>query len=150
MARWRASLIPAKPLRLAVRRERDAGLLARARILELDDPRRERGAADFRVFDRERARDFVARERLADLVELDLCDLVSPLSRRILFTVRAATSSARPAYRPVFLALSLMCSYCRSRFGLAPRGMRLLPYLSVPFHLSLMVARHPLKLISLL
>jgi hypothetical protein len=150
MARWRASLIPAKPRRLDVRREREAGLLARARILELDDLVRERGAGDFRVFDRERARDFVARERLADLVELDLCDLVSPLSRRILFTVLAATSSARRPYRPVFLALSLMCSYCRSRFGLAPRGMRLLPYLSIPFHLILVLPGHPLNLIPLL
>jgi hypothetical protein len=37
-------------------------------------------------------RDFVER----DLLELDRFDFVSPFSLRILFTVRAATSSARP------------------------------------------------------
>jgi hypothetical protein len=37
------------------------------------------------------ARDFAGR----DLLELDRFDLVSPFSRRILFTVLAATSSAR-------------------------------------------------------
>ena len=78
-------------------------------------------------------RGFVARERL-ELDRLavfffppDRCDLVSPFSRRILFTVRAATSSARPPYRPDFFALCLMCLYWRSRFGLAPRGMPFLP-----------------------
>jgi hypothetical protein len=40
---------------------------------------------------------FVDRERLAvDRPFLDRWDLVSPFSRRILLTVRAATSSARP------------------------------------------------------
>jgi len=52
-------------------------------------------------------RDFAARDEL----ELDRFDLVSPFSRRILFTVRAATSSARPPYRPDFFALCLMCWY---------------------------------------
>jgi len=57
---------------------------------------------DLRARVRDRAeRNFVAR----DLVELALVvdffgperwDFVSPFSRRILFTVRAATSSARP------------------------------------------------------
>jgi hypothetical protein len=74
------------------------------------------------------ARGFVAR----DLPELALVEdffgpdrrvLISPFSRRILLTVRAATSSARPPYRPDFFALCLMCSYCRSRFGLAPLGI---------------------------
>jgi len=63
--------------------------------------------------------DFVDRDEL----EVDRFDLVSPFSLRILFTVRAATSSARPPYRPDLLALCFMCSYCRSRFGLAPRGI---------------------------
>src|SRR5437588_6153907 len=65
-----------------------------------------------------RTEDFFGRERW---------DLVSPFSRRILLTVRAATSSARRPYRPDLLALCLMCLYCRSRFGLAPRGMDFLP-----------------------
>ena len=77
------------------------------------------------------ARDFAARDLLElalveDFVEPDRWDFASPFSRRILFTVRAATSSARPPYRPDFLALCLMCLYCRSRFGLAPRGIALL------------------------
>ena len=38
-------------------------------------------------------------------------------------TVRAAISSARPVLSPRRSALSLMCSYCRSRFGLDPLGM---------------------------
>ena len=79
-------------------------------------------------------RDFVARDLLElalveDFFELDRCALVSPFSRRILFTVRAATSSARAPYRPDFFALSLIFSYCRSRFGLAPLGIESsLPY----------------------
>jgi hypothetical protein len=87
---------------------------------------------------RARGRDLVARALVTrdfagrDLLELALVDdflapdrlvFVSPFSLRILFTVRAATSSARPPYRPDFLALCLMCSYCRSRFGLAPLGI---------------------------
>lgn len=59
----------------------------------------------------ERLGDRLRLDRLGDPVELDRFDLVSPFSRRILFTVRAATSSARPPYRPDFLALCLMCSY---------------------------------------
>jgi hypothetical protein len=77
-------------------------------------------------------RDFAARDLLElalleDFFDPDRWDFVSPFSRRILFTVRAATSSARPPYRPDFLALCLMCLYCRSRFGLAPRGIRVPP-----------------------
>jgi len=79
------------------------------------------------------ARGFAARELLAlalveDFFEPDRWAFVSPFSRRILFTVRAATSSARPPYRPDFLALCLMSSYCRSRFGLAPRGIATPPW----------------------
>jgi len=60
------------------------------------------------------ARDFAARDLLElalleDFVEPDRWDFASPFSRRILFTVRAATSSARPPYRPDFFALCLMC-----------------------------------------
>jgi hypothetical protein len=121
MVRWRWSLIPAKPR-------------------PLPDARRDRLVEDLRARVREVVeRDFVARDFVApdfatrDLLELALVDdffepdrwvFVSPFSRRILFTVRAATSSARPPYRPDFFALCLMCSYCRSRFGLAPRGIR--------------------------
>src|ERR1700675_1268551 len=72
--RWRCSLMPAKPRpRLDVRRAaetRRPGLVLagfRDRVLELFD------------------RDFVDR----DLLELLRFDLVSPFSRRILFTVRA-------------------------------------------------------------
>jgi hypothetical protein len=111
----------------------------------LPDARRDRLVADLRdrvrdVVERDFvARDFVARDFVArdfatrDLLELALVDdffepdrwvFDSPFSRRILFTVRAATSSARPPYRPDFFALCLMCSYCRSRFGLAPLGIR--------------------------
>jgi hypothetical protein len=67
-------------------------------------------------------------ERLEDFFALDRLAFVSPFSRRILFTVRAATSSARPPYRPDSLALCLMCSYCRSRLGLAPRGIDFPPF----------------------
>jgi hypothetical protein len=74
MDRWRAALMAAKPRRLAVRRDRDAD--------------------DFGDFARELDFD-VARDRLADFFELERRGLVSPFSRRILFTVRAATSSAR-------------------------------------------------------
>ena len=89
-----------------------------------EDGRRPRLAvADFRVGlaeapDRDLVdRDVLDLERLGDLFRLDLgdrlaldrVDLASPFSLRILFTVRAATSSARPPYRPDFLALCLMC-----------------------------------------
>lgn len=84
--------------------------------------------------DRDRlAPDRAVRERLVELLDFRLepdrerCDFVSPFSARILLTVLAATSSAWPPYRPDFLALCLMCWYCRSRFGLTPRGTVFLP-----------------------
>src|SRR6267143_2869103 len=112
----------------------------RPRLLErlAEDVRRPRlAAAGLRVglaepIDRDLVdRDLLEAERLGERFRLDLADrlaldrddLASPFSLRILFTVRAATSSARPPYRPDFLALCLMCLYCRSRFGLAPRGI---------------------------
>jgi hypothetical protein len=114
----------------------------------LPDARRDRLVEDLRARVREVVeRDFVARDFVApdfatrDLLELALVDdffepdrwvFVSPFSRRILFTVRAATSSARPPYRPDFFALCLMCLYCRSRFGLAPLGIAAPPSLMVP------------------
>ena len=55
--------------------------------------------------------------------DVRLAVLASPDRARSLFTVRAAISSARPVLSPRCSALSLMCSYCRSRFGLDPRGM---------------------------
>ena len=85
--------------------------------LALDRPLRDRLEADPRELERvrlelDRPDDFFRR-----------WDFVSPFSARILLTVRAATSSARPPYLPDFLALCLMCLYCRSRFGLAPAGI---------------------------
>src|ERR1700694_1844664 len=68
-------------------------------------------------------RDFFELALVEDFFELDRWLLVSPFSRRILFTVRAATSSARAPYRPDFFALCLIFLYCRSRFGLAPLGI---------------------------
>src|ERR1051325_1892755 len=47
----------------------------------------------------------------------------SPLRARSLFTVRAAISFARLVDSPRSSALSLMCSYWRSRFLLDPAGM---------------------------
>ena len=114
----------------AARRER--GTPARD-FDDLGDERRARVVDDFRVRVRDRVdlgfaeRPFVDREVLEDFFARDRVDLVSPFSRRILLTVRAATSSARPPYRPDFFALCLMCLYCRSRFGLAPRGIDFLP-----------------------
>src|SRR5438132_1144585 len=58
-------------------------------------------------------------------VEDLLADLDSPDRARSLFTVRAAISVARLVLSPRSLALSLMCSYCRSRLGLDPRGMEI-------------------------
>jgi hypothetical protein len=117
--------MPAKPRpRLAVRRAVEVrrpplaveGFRDRALVV-LDRVFVDRGLlALFRLGDR-----FALRR--GDAFELDRADLVSPFSRRTLFTVLAATSSARPPYRPDFLALCLMCSYWRSRFGLAPRGI---------------------------
>ncbi len=92
IARWRWSLIPAKPRpRLeepraaAVRRPTLAVVAFRERVRE---PR------DWDFVDRA----LLERERLRGLFELDGCDLLSPFSRRILFTVR-----------PDFLALCSMC-----------------------------------------
>jgi hypothetical protein len=62
-----------------------------ARVIERAGNRRVRVAVDFR----EPLRALVVRERVDDLVGRDRLVLVSPFSRRILFTVRAATSSAR-------------------------------------------------------
>jgi hypothetical protein len=132
--------MPANPRRLVepplldARRAPEVRRAVEARLLDLDELRRD---ADVRR-PLERERD--ERERLdvecLEVVRLDFdrpddflprWDLVSPFSRRILFTVRAATSSARPPYRPDFFALSLMCLYCRSRFGLEPAGIDLPP-----------------------
>ena len=77
------------------------------------------------------ARDLVELDRVEDFFERDRWLFVSPFSRRILFTVLAATSSARPPYRPDFLALCLMCLYCRSRFGLTPLGISAPPSFGV-------------------
>src|SRR2546429_3096797 len=58
------------------------------------------------------------------LVDDLLAVLDSPERARSLFTVRAAISLARFGLSPRSLALCLMCSYCRSRLGLDPRGDR--------------------------
>jgi len=55
-------------------------------------------------------------------VDVRLAVLASPDRARSLFTVRAAISSARLVLSPRCSALSLMCSYCRYRFGLDPLG----------------------------
>src|ERR1700760_1630164 len=55
--------------------------------------------------------------------DVRLAVLASPDRARSLFTVRAAISSARLVLSPRCSALSLTCSYCRSRFGLDPLGM---------------------------
>ena len=107
--------------------ERALPRLARERVelerVERDAVERERVERDLVVELRALPRDFdrLAVDRLRERpalerLELDRaedffprCDLVSPFSRRILLTVRAATSSARPPYRPDFLALCLMC-----------------------------------------
>src|SRR4051794_26828861 len=52
-----------------------------------------------------------------------LGSFASPWRARSLLTVRAAISSALSSDLPRSSRLSLMCSYCRSRFGLAPLGM---------------------------
>ncbi len=72
------------------------------------EDRLDRLVEDLRARARDRVeRDFVARgfallalALVEDFFEPDRWDFVSPFSRRILFTVRAATSSARPPYRP--------------------------------------------------
>jgi hypothetical protein len=100
MARCRWSLIPAKPRpSLEARRERPV----RARDFEdrgEDRPDRVVDVLGVRVRDLVE-RDFVGRDLLElalveDFFEPDRLVFVSPFSRRILFTVRAATSSARP------------------------------------------------------
>src|SRR5437764_13157809 len=50
-------------------------------------------------------------------VELRDADFASPLRARSLLTVAAAICFARLVERPCFFSLSLMCSYCRSRFA---------------------------------
>jgi hypothetical protein len=57
----------------------------------------------------------VLRRRFVPLV-LPLLLRVSPASRRCLFTVRAAISSARSLLLPCSSSDCLMCSYCRWRF----------------------------------
>jgi hypothetical protein len=58
--------------------------------------------------------------------DVRLAVLASPDRARSLFTVRAAISSAISSARlvpsPRRSALALMCSYCRSRFGLGVEG----------------------------
>ena len=55
---------------------------------------------------RDRVRETFERDFVdGDLLELARFDFVSPFSR------------------PDLLALCLICSYCRARFGLAPRGI---------------------------
>ena len=56
-------------------------------------------------------------------VELRLAVRDSPARARSLFTVRAAISLARLSDSPRSFALSLMCSYCRSRLAFDPAGM---------------------------
>ena len=143
ISRCRWSLIPAKPRPLLAAR--------RVRPLWAGDfeDRPDRLVED--LYGRA-VRDLVARgfagrgllelARVDDFFEPDRRLFVSPFSRRILFTVRAATSSARPTYRPDFLALCLMCSYCRSRFGLAPLGIENPPF-------PLVLSTPPSNLISL-
>jgi hypothetical protein len=84
--------------------------------------------ADDRLADDDRAEDDrFADDRLAEDVPADLRvrlpDLVSPASRRCLFTVAAAIRLAVAVLRPCFLAEDLIFSYCRVRFALlTPRG----------------------------
>jgi hypothetical protein len=116
--------MPAKPRRrVDVRRVEEArrARSAAAGFRGLEPLVRDFAGRDLLAVDR--LRDLFPVDRLGDRFDVDRCDLVSPFSLRILFTVLAATSSARLPYRPDFLALSLMCSYCRSRFGLTPRGI---------------------------
>jgi len=55
-----------------------------------------------------------------------LAPFVSPLRRRVLFTVAAAIRFAVPLLRPRLFALRLIFSYCRSRLLLQELGIRLL------------------------
>jgi hypothetical protein len=111
------SLIPANPRRLVepplfdARRAPEVRRAVEERVLDLDELRREAEDELRREDDVRRPleRERVERDRLEleclEVVPLDFdrpddflprWDLVSPFSRRILFTVRAATSSARP------------------------------------------------------
>src|ERR1700687_2997757 len=59
------------------------------------------------------------------------CPFLCPFSLCCFMTVRAATSSARSPYRPLFSADSLMCSYWRCSFSPTPfRGF----FLGIAFH----------------
>lgn len=72
-------------------------------------------------------------------IDVRLAVLDSPDRARSLFTVRAAISSARLVLSPRRFALALMCSYCRSRLGLDPRGMSAtsqLPYPHAPAYIT--------------
>src|SRR5699024_679612 len=55
--------------------------------------------------------------------EVRLASSDSPSWARVLFTVRAAISSASSSEEPLSSWLSLMCSYWRSRFLLHASGM---------------------------
>src|ERR1700737_1882580 len=110
--------MPAKPRPRLEERRADEVLRPRPAVAAFPERVREALGRDFA--------DRVELDRTVDFFRVDprkLDRFASPFSRRILFTVRAATSSVRRPYRPDFLALCLMCSYCRSRFGLAPRGI---------------------------
>jgi len=92
------------------------------------------GIYDLRLRARPPLRPAAARRRRGEprLEEREVCrrDLllpfVSPLRRRVLFTVAAAIRFAVPLLRPRLFALRLMCSYCRSRLLLQELGMRFL------------------------
>lgn len=66
----------------------------------------------------------------------------SPDRARSLFTVLAAISVARSGLSPRSFALSLMCSYCRSRFGLDPRGTAGLPSQNSTSNYVVAIAAH--------
>jgi hypothetical protein len=73
-------------------------------------------------FAAERVDDFFADDFFADRRRPPLL-LVSPASRRCLFTVAAAMRLAVALLRPCFFAEALIFSYCRVRFALfTPRG----------------------------
>ena len=104
-----------------------------ADVRDLDDDRDDddrRPLAEVRELlpDDLRPRLEVERRRLAAAFRLPpdfrpLEDFVSPDCARCLLTVRAAISSARPSPTPRSCSESLMCSYCRFRFGfVTPRG----------------------------
>jgi hypothetical protein len=89
-------------------------------VLRLDDELRER---ELLLFERPPE---VEREPLLRDPEDDFRDedpFVSPACARCLFTVAAAISLARFVDLPLDFALSLMCSYCRSRLLLQALGI---------------------------